>query len=59
MPVDTTVYMLTIRSLKAGIAQLVEHHVANVNVASSSLVSRSKFKTRLDSYQRRVFYDWQ
>ncbi len=26
----------------AGIAQLVEHHVANVNVASSSLVSRSK-----------------
>ena len=28
--------------IKAGIAQLVEHHVANVNVASSSLVSRSK-----------------
>ena len=27
----------------AGIAQLVEHHVANVNVASSSLVSRSKY----------------
>ena len=26
----------------AGIAQLVEHHVANVNVASSSLVSRSR-----------------
>ena len=28
--------------IDAGIAQLVEHHVANVNVASSSLVSRSK-----------------
>src|SRR5690554_1208956 len=28
----------------AGIAQLVEHHVANVRVASSSLVSRSNFK---------------
>ena len=27
----------------AGIAQLVEHHVANVNVASSSLVSRSRY----------------
>ena len=25
----------------AGVAQLVEHHVANVDVASSSLVSRS------------------
>ena len=55
MPVDTTVYMLTIRLLKAGIAQLVEHHVANVNVASSSLVSRSKFKTRPGLHQRRVF----
>ena len=29
--------------ITAGIAQLVEHHVANVNVASSSLVSRSKY----------------
>ncbi len=28
---------------KAGIAQLVEHHVANVNVAGSSPVSRSFF----------------
>ena len=28
-------------SVHAGIAQLVEHHVANVDVASSSLVSRS------------------
>ena len=44
LPVDTPAYMLKIRPLNAGIAQLVEHHVANVNVASSSLVSRSKFK---------------
>ncbi len=28
----------------AGIAQLVEHNLAKVGVASSSLVSRSKFK---------------
>ena len=28
---------------EAAVAQLVEHHVANVNVTSSSLVSRSKF----------------
>ena len=27
--------------INAGVAQLVEHHVANVDVASSSLVSRS------------------
>ena len=25
----------------AGVAQLVEHHVANVNVVSSSLITRS------------------
>lgn len=37
----------TIISLSiAGIAQLVEHHVANVNVASSNLVSRSRFLKR-------------
>ena len=29
----------------AGIAQLVEHNLAKVGVASSSLVSRSKFKS--------------
>ena len=29
--------------LKAGIAQLVEHNLAKVRVASSSLVSRSKY----------------
>ena len=34
----------------AGIAQLVEHDLAKVGVASSSLVSRSKFNT----LQRRV-----
>ena len=34
--------MLKIRPLKAGIAQLVEHNLAKVGVASSSLVSRSR-----------------
>ena len=29
---------------EAAVAQLVEHHVANVNVTSSSLVSRSNFQ---------------
>ena len=29
----------------AGIAQLVEHHLAKVEVASSSLVSRSNFSS--------------
>ena len=43
MPVDTTPYMLKIRHLKAGIAQLVEHNLAKVGVASSNLVSRSKY----------------
>ena len=33
---------------EAAVAQLVEHHVANVNVTSSSLVSRSNF-----SYEKR------
>ena len=32
---------LGIEADKAGIAQLVEHHLAKVEVASSSLVSRS------------------
>ena len=31
--------------LNAGIAQLVEHDLAKVGVASSSLVSRSKFQS--------------
>ncbi len=36
---------LLVYNLKyAAVAQLVEHHVANVNVTSSSLVSRSNFK---------------
>jgi hypothetical protein len=34
------------KKFEAAVAQLVEHHVANVNVTSSSLVSRSKY----DSY---------
>ena len=32
----------------AGIAQLVEHHLAKVEVASSSLVSRSNFNNLRD-----------
>ena len=40
--IDTTGDLLKIRSLDAGIAQLVEHNLAKVGVASSSLVSRSK-----------------
>src|SRR5690606_41143909 len=34
---------LQLLALKAGIAQLVEHDLAKVGVASSSLVSRSSF----------------
>ena len=33
--------LLRVKLIKAGIAQLVEHHLAKVEVASSSLVSRS------------------
>ena len=33
--------------MTAGIAQLVEHDLAKVGVASSSLVSRSKFSYQL------------
>ncbi len=33
--------LLRIRAFKAGVAQLVEHDLAKVGVASSSLVSRS------------------
>ena len=40
--IDTTFDLLKIRLLNAGIAQLVEHDLAKVGVASSSLVSRSK-----------------
>ena len=42
MLVDTVPDLLKIRHLTAGIAQLVEHNLAKVGVASSSLVSRSK-----------------
>ena len=37
-----TFYFIKI-PFEAAVAQLVEHHVANVNVTSSSLVSRSNF----------------
>ena len=42
--IDTTNDLLKIRHLNAGIAQLVEHDLAKVGVASSSLVSRSNYK---------------
>ena len=45
---------------KAGIAQLVEHDLAKVGVASSSLVSRSKSRTHTDGYRvkaRDFFFD--
>ena len=42
--IDTTFDLLKIRHLNAGIAQLVEHDLAKVGVASSSLVSRSKLE---------------
>ena len=42
--IDTTCDLLKIRHLNAGIAQLVEHDLAKVGVASSSLVSRSKIQ---------------
>ena len=35
---------LDFRRMNAGVAQLVEHHLAKVRVASSSLVSRSVIK---------------
>ena len=42
--IDTRFDLLKIRHLNAGIAQLVEHDLAKVGVASSSLVSRSKLE---------------
>ena len=49
--------MLKIRLLKAGIAQLVEHNLAKVGVASSSLVSRSKnSEPGVDQFLSRVFF---
>jgi hypothetical protein len=37
---------------RAGIAQLVEHNLAKVGVASSSLVSRSKFSSIAAKFKR-------
>ena len=45
MLLDTKARLLTIRAF-AGIAQLVEHNLAKVGVASSNLVSRSRFENR-------------
>ncbi len=40
---DRLLETLKIATLHAGIAQLVEHDLAKVGVASSSLVSRSRY----------------
>ena len=42
---DDPVTHVKMRGSDAGIAQLVEHDLAKVGVASSSLVSRSRFQT--------------
>ena len=57
--VDSAGDWLKIRPLAAGIAQLVEHDLAKVGVASSSLVSRSKYPdarpcSRAFLYRRRA-----
>ena len=39
--------LLRVKLIKAGIAQLVEHHLAKVEVASSSLVSRSNLSFKI------------
>jgi hypothetical protein len=46
MGVDTPVKLIRMCASIAGIAQLVEHNLAKVGVASSSLVSRSRFCQR-------------
>ena len=43
---DDPVTHVKMRGSDAGIAQLVEHDLAKVGVASSSLVSRSSFQIR-------------
>jgi hypothetical protein len=42
--VDIPLVNRKLKRLRAGIAQLVEHNLAKVGVASSSLVSRSRIK---------------
>ena len=44
---------------EAAVAQLVEHHVANVNVTSSSLVSRSNLKFENHSTRVDKMAGWQ
>jgi hypothetical protein len=46
VPMKNFIFQTSIR--RAGIAQLVEHDLAKVGVASSSLVSRSKFNNAAD-----------
>ena len=44
--VDIQTLSVKMRLVDAGIAQLVEHNLAKVGVASSSLVSRSKYSKK-------------
>jgi hypothetical protein len=46
-----------LQSSKAGIAQLVEHDLAKVGVASSSLVSRSKNLSKRGFFMKRILPD--
>jgi hypothetical protein len=46
------VALTILRAIHAGIAQLVEHDLAKVGVASSSLVSRSKSKKPRSLFER-------
>ncbi len=50
-PLQNLKVLVKHRRTQAGIAQLVEHDLAKVGVASSSLVSRSKFESAC--YERR------
>ena len=42
----------------AAIAQLVEHNLAKVGVASSSLVCRSKFRDKFTDFRRTCLFFW-
>ena len=47
--------LTTATKLNAGLAQLVERHVANVIVRSSNLLSRSKYYLRLVKWYHSAF----
>ena len=55
MPVSGTKVEIFVFIVAAGVAQLVERNLAKVEVASSSLVSRSNIKTETFSKKVSVF----